>query len=136
MNKCSSAVITFFSAYGFALGVPFVGSKFFTRSLGTGSSVTVPTGWQKNAIEYLGSVLDSPSIPFVPPLGKITLWTVLRKSPLVQYDSRSPMLTRIGGLGSPSVPGGLTGTGAQLPSFVTISRPAWPRSLKRSVIEP
>lgn len=137
MNKCSSAVITFFSAYGFTFGVSSNGLKFFTRSLGTGSSGTEPTGWQKKAIEYLGPEFVSPGTPPLPPsVGKTTRWTVLLNSPFDQYDRRSPMLIKMGGLGSFSVPGGQTGTGAQVLPFLRISRPAWPLRRKRRVMEP
>lgn len=46
------------------------------------------------------------------------------------------MLTRMGGLGSASVPGGDTGTGAHDPSRRLTSSPAWPRSRKRRVMLP
>lgn len=46
------------------------------------------------------------------------------------------MLTKIGGEGSFSVPGGQTGTGAQLFLGVRISSPAWPLRRNKSVTEP
>lgn len=59
------------------------------------------------------------------------------------------MLTRIGGLGSDSVPGGKTGTGVQGALLLVflgwpgireeggmISRPGWPGRWKRRVMEP
>lgn len=65
-----------------------------TRSLGTGSRLVVPTGWQKKAMLYLGSSPLSPSpFPVVPVVvvapaddggGNTTRCTVLRRRPLVQ----------------------------------------------------
>lgn len=81
--------------------------------------------------------LSSP--PPFPWLGKTTLWTVLLKRLFVQWLRRSPILTKIGGEGSFSVPGGNTGTGVQAAvllkfrsPFISradggmISRPGWP----------
>lgn len=45
-------------------------------------------------------------------------------------------MTKIGGIGSLSVPGGVTGTGDQVERAVRISRPGWDRRWKRSVMVP
>lgn len=84
--RCSSAVIAFLSTSGFAPraanSAPSVGSWALTLSLGTASSVVVPTGWQKKAMLYRGSESVSPSNK--PPPGNTTRCTVDRSSPLVQ----------------------------------------------------
>lgn len=87
--RCSSAVIAFLSTSGFAPrsahSAPSVGSWALTLSLGTASSVVVPTGWQKNAMLYRGSEQLSPLSRAPPPApGNTTLCTVDRSSPLVQ----------------------------------------------------
>lgn len=84
--RCSSAVIAFLSTSGFAPraanSAPSVGSWALTLSLGTASSVVVPTGWQKKAMLYRGSESVSPFSS--PPPGNTTRCTVDRRSPLVQ----------------------------------------------------
>lgn len=89
--RCSSAVIAFRSTSGFAPlaahSAPSVGSWALTLSLGTASSVVVPTGWQKKAMLYRGSESDSPlrrPLPPPAPPGKTTRWTVDRSRPFVQ----------------------------------------------------
>jgi len=61
---------------------------------------------------------------------------VLFNRPLVQNCIRSPILTKIGGNGSHSVPGGQIGTLDQDMREVRISRPGWEGRWKRRVSDP
>lgn len=62
--------------------------------------------------------------PLLVSCGKITRCTVDFSKPFVQYERRSPILIKIGGRGSISVPDGVMGTGDQVEVGVKISRPA------------
>lgn len=105
--------------------LPFSPSPLSNTLLSTRSSRAESKGWQKYAMLY-----RSP-----PPL-KVTRCTVLFSMPPVQNDSKSPMLTRIGGVDR--VDGvGSTGTETQVcVEGEKSSRPGWPGRRNSSVKEP
>lgn len=122
--RCSAAVITFFCDCRSFFFPKFI---ILMRSLGIGMRSVSSNGWQKYAILYLASLRL---------LGITTLCTVLFSKPSVQWLSKSPILTRMGGNSSFSVPFGNTGTGDHVPSAFSISRPLWNGRWNRRVREP
>lgn len=122
--RCSAAVMTFFSDCKSLFFSKFI---VLMRSLGIVTKSMSSKGWQKYAILYLASLRL---------LGITTLCTVLFSRPSVQWLSKSPMLTRMGGNSSFSVPFGNTGTGDHVPFDVSISRPLCNGRWKRRVREP